>query len=81
MEQVPSPDTFFWYTLAVLMLGFIVWILQRSVKKFDDLLKGLVDKVDKLIEVSIIHGERLNGHDEDIKDLKDGKYIVKYQRK
>jgi hypothetical protein len=79
--NIPNPDAFFWYTLAVLCLGFIVWLLQRSVKKFDELLHGLVQKVDKLIEVSIVHGERLNGIDDDIQDIKDGKYVVKYSRK
>lgn len=78
--NIPNPDAFFWYTLAVLCLGFVVWLLQRSVKKFDDLLQGLVHKVDKLVEISIIHGERLNGLDEDVKDIKDGKFVVKFRK-
>jgi hypothetical protein len=86
--NIPNPDAFFWYTLAVVCLGFIVWLLQRSVKKFDELLQGLIQKVDKLVEISIVHGERLsvhgerlNGIDDDIQDIKDGKYVVKYSRK
>jgi hypothetical protein len=76
--NIPNPDAFFWYTMAVVCLGFIVWLLQRSVKKFDDLLHGLVHKVDKLVEISIVHGERLNGIDDDIEELKD---VVKCSRK
>lgn len=78
--NIPNPDAFFWYTLAVLCLGFVVWLLQRSVKKFDELLHGLFIKVDKLVEVSIVHGERLNGLEEDVKDIKDGKFVVKYRK-
>lgn len=78
--NIPNPDAFFWYTLAVLCLGFVVWLLQRSVKKFDELLQGLFIKVDKLVEISIVHGERLNGLEEDVKDIKDGKFVVKYRK-
>lgn len=78
--NIPNPDAFFWYTLAVLCLGFVVWLLQRSVKKFDELLQGLFTKVDKLVEISIVHGERLNGLEEDVKDIKDGKFVVKYRK-
>jgi hypothetical protein len=78
--NIPNPDAFFWYTLAVLCLGFIVWLLQRSVKKFDDLLHDLMQKVDKLVEISIVHGERLNGIDDDIEELKEAGKTIRYRK-
>jgi hypothetical protein len=78
--NIPNPDAFFWYTLAVLCLGFIVWLLQRSVKKFDDLLHELMQKVDKLVEISIVHGERLNGIDDDIEELKEAGKTIRYRK-
>lgn len=79
MQNVP--DAYFWYSLTIVMALAIIWILVRYTGKVDETLKELKQAVNELITSNKVNSIRLDGHDTDIKDLKEGNFIVKYNRK
>lgn len=88
----PIPDSFFWYTLCVLLLVFCVWVIKRYIDNtkdtFDthgDLIRRMGDCIVQLTTLTKVHevqiqalNKTVDGHDKEIESLRDF-YIVKYK--
>lgn len=72
------PDGYFYYTLTVLLGGVLVGIVYRYTNKIDETFKEIRNAVNELVTSMKVHNVRLDGHDREIEEIKDGKYIVKY---
>lgn len=90
-DQAPYPDTLFWYTfaaaLATILGTILIIVITRYVNKTDDNFKVLTGIIDFLKDSNSdlksmlkIHEHRLDGHDDDIEQIK-GNYIVRHKKK
>lgn len=73
------PDGYFYYTLTILLAGVVAGIVYRYTNKIDDTFKEIKNAVSELVTANKVHNVRLDGHDREIEEIKEGKYMVKYQ--
>lgn len=83
-KSAPSPVL---SVTVVILLLLLIWIIQQYLKKLNITLDKMGDDMGdlkagimELMGISKLHEHRLNGHDEDLKEIKDGRYVVKYRR-
>lgn len=66
-----TPDQYFWYSLAVILGGALIWILQRHIVKTDKLLEKLTEGMNTLNTKTAVHDERIAALEERDEDLAD----------
>lgn len=81
------PDPWFFYTLCIVFVGALIWVIVRYTNKIDTI---LVKVQETLQEVKItnslhgqkleFHGQKLELHEKEIAILKDKAFTVKYQK-
>lgn len=69
-EVVATPDSYFWYALSILLCMTLIWILVRYSNKIDKTFDKMAENIVKLSETQIIHGVKIEGHDNDIREIK-----------
>lgn len=69
-EAVPIPDQYFWYALATVMSVLLYRMIDRHMKKIDDMLKELKDSVGHLAMKDVLQDEQIKNLREDVDDMK-----------
>lgn len=70
-QVMPTPNEYFWYILAGLFGGLLLWLLKRDMDKKDVLLEKLVESVNILTTTQALHQQKLDKLDEEVKEIKD----------
>jgi len=68
---IPNPNQYFWYVIAGVFGGMLLWMLKRDMDKKDVLLNRLVDSVNFLTTRSAIHDTKIEQLETDVIDLQD----------
>jgi hypothetical protein len=63
-----------WKPLALLLIGALVWIIQRYIGYLNKILDKLSDNVNELTAITKLHEQRLEDHDGELSDLRQQKY-------
>lgn len=69
-ETIPIPDQYFWYALATIMSVLLYRMIDRHMKKIDDMLKELKDSVGHLATKDAVHDEQIKYLRDDVDELK-----------
>jgi hypothetical protein len=69
-EVVNTPDSYFWYALSITLFLSLIWVLVRYANKIDRTFDKMADNIVRLSETQIILGVKVDGHDEDIREIK-----------
>jgi uncharacterized membrane protein YjfL (UPF0719 family) len=69
-EAVPIPDQYFWYLLATVMSILVYRMIDKHMKKIDDMLKELKDSVTHLVTKDAVQDEQIKALREDVDELK-----------
>lgn len=69
-EAVPIPDQYFWYALATVMSVLLYRMIDRHMKKIDDMLKELKDSVGHLATKDAVQDEQIKTLRDDVDQLK-----------
>lgn len=63
LAQIPTPDTLFWYTLATLMAGALIWVIATYINRTGVILDQLTDTVQRLDKMITMHEHLHKEHD------------------
>ena len=69
-EAIPIPDQYFWYALATVMSVLLYRMIDRHMKKIDDMLKELKDSVGHLAMKDAVQDEQIKYLRDDVDELK-----------
>lgn len=90
-QIIPLPDSFFWYTLSLVLFVFVIWVVKRWLDNnkdtFDnhgDLIRQVSNCVIELTTITKVHEvqiqeltKKVDAHNREIDALRDI-YIVRY---
>lgn len=66
---IPNPNEYFWYVIAGVFGGLLLWMLKRDMDKKDVLLNRLVDSVNFLTTRSAVHDKQIEQLETDVNHL------------
>lgn len=69
-EAIPIPDQYFWYVLATVMSILVYRMIDKHMKKIDDMLKELKDSVGHLATKDAVQDEQIKYLRDDVDELK-----------
>lgn len=69
-DIVPIPDQYFWYVLATVMSVLVYRMIDRHMKKIDDMLEELKKSVGHLALKDVQQDEQIKNLREDVDELK-----------
>jgi uncharacterized membrane protein YjfL (UPF0719 family) len=69
-EAIPIPDQYFWYVLATVMSILVYRMIDRHMKKIDDMLEELKKSVAHLALKDVQQDEQIKNLREDVDELK-----------
>lgn len=59
IQQIPSPDQYFWYILATVLASSIIYIIHRYVNKTEKLLEKVVDDLQEMRTTTALHAQSI----------------------
>jgi len=66
VKNIP-PD--FWYAISMILVGILIWIIQKYFASLNTTIKEISESIKDLTKIITRHDERIDQHDERLGNL------------